>query len=107
MFIEEYWKLIVGITLGLSFVIFGTVFWDSATEDYYNKLNGETYEIDSCIQYMEPPLGSMMDRDECVQKRQIGGAFLGIGTVILWATLYFNKEQINILFKKYLSNDLK
>ena len=56
---------------------------------------------------MEPPLGSISDRDECVQKRQIGGAFLGIGTVILWATLYFNKEQINILFKKYLSNDLK
>ena len=107
MFIEEYWKLIIGITLGLSFLIFGTVFWDSATGDYYNKLNGETYEIESCIQYMEPPLGSISDRDECVQKRQIGGAFLGIGTVILWATLYFNKEQINILFKKYLSNDLK
>ena len=107
MFTEEYWKLIVGITLGLSFLIFGTVFWDSATDEYYNKLNGETYEIESCIQYMEPPLGSISDRYECVQKRQIGGAFLGIGTVILWATLYFNKEQINILFKKYLSNDLK
>ena len=107
MFIEDYWKLIIGITLGLSFLIFGTVFWDSATDEYYNKLNGETYEIESCIQYMEPPLGSISDRDECVQKRQIGGTFLGIGTVILWATLYFNKEQISILFKKYLSNDLK
>ena len=56
---------------------------------------------------MEPPLGSISDRDDCVQKRQIGGSFLGIGTVILWATLYFNKEEISILFKKYLSKSLK
>ena len=66
MFIEEYWKLVIGITLGLSFVIFGTVFWDSATEDYYEKLNNKTYKIESCIQYMD--LGSIADRDECVQK---------------------------------------
>ena len=107
MFIEEYWKLVIGITLGLSLLIFGTVFWDSATGDYYNKLNGETYEIETCFQYMEPPLGSLSARDECVEKRQIGGIFLGLGTLILWATLYFNKEQISILFKKYLSNELK
>ena len=88
-------------------LVFGSVFWNTATEDYYNKLNGETYEIETCIQYMEPPLGSISDRDECVEKRQIGGIFLGLGTLILWATLYFNKEQISILFKKYLSNELK
>ena len=107
MLIKEYWKLVIGITLGLSLLVFGTVFWDSATGDYYNKLNGETYEIETCIQYMEPPLGSISDRDECVEKRQIGGIFLGLGTLILWATLYFNKEQISMLFKKYLSNELK
>lgn len=107
MFIEEYWKLIIGITLGLSLLIFGTVFWDSATGDYYNKLNGETYEIETCIQYMEPPLGSISDRDDCVQKRQIGGIFLGIGTFTLWATIYFNKENINKLFKEYLWKSLK
>ena len=56
---------------------------------------------------MEPPLGSISDRDECVEKRQIGGIFLGLGTMTLWATLYFNKEQISMLFKKYLSNELK
>ena len=107
MFIEEYWKLIVGITLGLSFLIFGTVFWDSATGDYYSNLSQKNYEIETCAQYMDPPLASISDRDECVQKREIGGTFLGLGTCTLWATIYFNKEQINLLFKKYLSNDLK
>ena len=100
MFNEEYWKLVIGITLGLSFVIFGTVFWDSATEDYYEKLNDKTYEIESCIQYMD--LGSIADRDDCIQKKQIGGTFLFVGTLILWGTLYFNKEYLSILFKKYL-----
>ena len=101
MFTEEYWKLIVGITLGLSFLIFGIVFWDSATGDYYSNLSQKNYEIENCAQYMDPPLASISDRDECVQKRQIGGIFLAMGTITLWATLYFNKEQINILFKKY------
>jgi len=97
--IEEYWKLVIGITLGLSFLIFGTVFWDSATEDYHNKLNGKTYEIESCIQYMD--LGSIADRDECIQKKQIGGTFLAVGTLILWGTLFFNKNYLSIIFKKY------
>ncbi len=99
MFIEEYWKLVIGITLGLSFVIFGTVFWDSATEDYYEKLNNKTYKIESCIQYMD--LGSIADRDECVQKKQIGGTFLAVGTLILWGTLFSNKEYLSSIFKKY------
>jgi hypothetical protein len=99
VFIEEYWKLVIGITLGLSFVIFGTVFWDSATEDYYEKLNNKTYKIESCIQYMD--LGSIADRDECVQKKQIGGTFLAVGTLILWGTLFSNKEYLSSIFKKY------
>ncbi len=99
MFIGEYWKLVVGITLGLSLLIFGTVFWDSATEDYYEKLNDKTYEIDSCIQYMD--LGSIADRDECVQKKQIGAVFLVIGALILWGTLFFNKENLFAIFKEY------
>ena len=99
MFIEEYWKLIIGISLGLSFVIFGTVFWDSATEDYYEKLNNKTYKIESCIQYMD--LGSIADRDECVQKKQIGGTFLAVGILTLWGTLFFNKEYLSMIFKKY------
>ena len=99
MFIEEYWKLVIGITLGLSLLVFGTVFWDSATGDYYNKLNGETYEIETCIQYMEPPLGSIQDRDECVQKKQIGGIFLTFGTFTLWITIYLNKEYFELLFR--------
>ena len=52
--------------------VFGSVFWNTATEDYYNKLNGETYQIDNCLQYMEPPLSSMEERDDCNQKRQLG-----------------------------------
>ena len=59
MEIENYWKLVIGITFGVCMLVFGSVFWASATEDYYNKLNGETYEINSCLQYMEPPLSSM------------------------------------------------
>ncbi len=101
MFVEEYWKIVIGTTLGVCLLIFGAVFWDSATEDYYNKLNEKTYEIDSCIQYMEPPLGSMMDRDECLQKRQIGGSFIGVGTLILWGSLYLNKNYLSVLFEKY------
>ena len=107
MFILGYQKLVIGITLGLSFLIFGTVFWDSATEDYYNKLNGETYEIDSCMQYMEPPLGSIGDRDDCLQKRQIGGAFLAAGTFVLWGTLYINKELLSALIERYMQKPLK
>ena len=80
-------------------LIFGTVFWNRATEDNYNKLNGETYEIDSCLQYMEPPLASIQDRDECLQKRQFGGLFIVSGVVILWATIYINKDFIWQLLK--------
>ena len=81
-------------------LIFGSVFWNTATEDYYNKLNGETYEIDSCLQYMEPPLSSMEERDDCTQKRQLGGVFTAIGVVSLWATIYINKDYIMHLLKQ-------
>ena len=94
MDIEQYWKLTIGITLGICLVVFGSVFWNSATEDYYNKLNAKTYEIDSCLQYMEPPLSSMEDRDDCLQKRQFGGLFTGLGVMVLWATIYTNKHYI-------------
>jgi hypothetical protein len=100
VFVEEYWKLVIGTTLGVCLLIFGTVFWDNATEDYYNKLNGETYEIDSCLQYMEPPLGSIADRDECLQKRQIGVTFLTIGTFILWLTMYTNKHYLSTIINR-------
>ena len=81
-------------------LVFGSVFWNTATEDYYNKLNGETYEIDSCLQYMEPPLSSMEERDDCTQKRQLGGVFTAIGVVSLWATIYINKDYIMHLLKQ-------
>jgi hypothetical protein len=97
--IENYWKLVIGITFGVCMLVFGSVFWNTATEDYYNKLNGETYEIDSCLQYMEPPLSSMEDRDDCTQKRQLGGIFTVIGIVSLWATIYINKDYIFQLLK--------
>ena len=99
MEIENYWKLVIGITFGVCMLVFGSVFWNTATEDYYNKLNGETYEIDSCLQYMEPPLSSMEDRDDCTQKRQLGGIFTTIGIVSLWATIYINKNYILQLLK--------
>ncbi len=99
MEIENYWKLVIGITFGVCMLVFGSVFWNTATEDYYNKLNGETYEIDSCLQYMEPPLSSMEERDDCNQKRQLGGIFTTIGIVSLWATIYINKNYILQLLK--------
>ena len=99
MEIENYWKLVIGITFGVCMLVFGSVFWNTATEDYYNKLNGETYEIDSCLQYMEPPLSSMEERDDCTQKRQLGGIFTTIGVVSLWATIYINKNYILQLLK--------
>ena len=80
-------------------LVFGSVFWNTATEDYYNKLNGETYEIDSCLQYMEPPLSSMEERDDCTQKRQLGGIFTTTGIVSLCATIYINKDHIFQLLK--------
>ena len=81
-------------------LVFGSVFWNSATEDYYNPLNEETYEINSCLQDMEHPLNSMEDRDNCTQKRQIGGVFTTIGVVSLWATIYINKDYILQLLKE-------
>lgn len=99
MKIENSWKLVIGITFGVCMLVFGSVFWGSATEDYYNKLNGETYEIDSCLQYMEPPLSSIEERDDCTQKRQLGGIFTAIGAVSLWATIYLNKDYILQLMK--------
>ena len=99
MEIENYWKLVIGITFGVCMLVFGSVFWNTATEDYYNKLYGETYEINSCLQYMEPPLSSMEERDDCTQKRQLGGIFTTIGIVSLWATIYINKDYIFQLLK--------
>jgi len=46
--IENYWKLVIGATLGISLIIFGLAFWNSATEDYTSHLNDKTYEITSC-----------------------------------------------------------
>ena len=37
MDITEYWKTIIGITLGLSFLVFGLAFWNSATADDYTS----------------------------------------------------------------------
>ena len=94
MFILGYQKLVIGITLGLSFLIFGTVFWDSATEDYYNKLNGETYEIDSCMQYMEPPLGSIGDRDDCFRHYEA----IGLNTIPV--------SNIGFLYKRIFGDNM-
>ena len=48
---------------------------------------------------MEPPLSSMEDRDDCLQKRQFGGLFTGLGVMVLWATIYTNKDYILSLMK--------
>ena len=77
MEIENYWKLVIGTTLGISLIIFGLAFWNSATEDYVSHLNEKTYDISSCQQYMD--LGSIADRDDCLQKRKTGGIFISLG----------------------------
>ena len=101
MFTEKYWKLVIGTTLGICLLIFGTVFWDSGTEDYYNPVTEQTNKIETCSDYMEYPIYSIGDRDDCLQKRQLGGIFIGLGTLVLWGTLYLNKDYLSILFKKY------
>jgi hypothetical protein len=50
---------------------------------------------------MEYPMYSIGDRDECLQKRQTGGSFIGAGTLVLWGTLYLNKNYLSVLFEKY------
>ena len=100
MEIQDQWKLVIGTTLGICLVVFGLVFWNSATDDYYNKLNGETYEIESCLQYMEHPLNSIGDRDDCLEKRKLGGLFIGLGIFALWGTIYTNKNYLTEWMKQ-------
>ena len=94
MEIKNYWKLVIGTTLGICLIVFGLAFWNSATEDYYNTLNSQTYEFESCSQYMEYPLYSIGDRDNCLEKRKSGGLFIGLGIIALWGTLYTNKDYL-------------
>ena len=101
MFVEEYWKLVIGTTLGVCLLIFGAVFWESATEDVYNPVSEKTNKVETCSDYMEYPMYSIGDRDECLQKRQIGGSFIGAGTLVLWGSLYLNKNYLSTLFEKY------
>jgi len=96
--IEPYWKITIGITLGICLIIFGLAFWINATEDYYSHLNEKTYEIESCQQYMD--LGSIGDRDDCLQKRKLGGSFIGLGTAFLWGTIFTNKDYLLNLMKE-------
>ena len=94
MEIENYWKLVIGTTLGICLIVFGLAFWNSATEDYYNALNSQTYEFESCSQYMEYPLYSIGDRDDCLEKRKSGGLFIGLGIFTLWGTIYTNRDYL-------------
>ena len=49
---------------------------------------------------MDPPLSSIEERDDCIQKRQLGGIFTAFGVVTLWATIYINKDYIMKLMKE-------
>ena len=88
----------IGATLGISLIIFGLAFWNSATEDYTSHLNDKTYEITSCQQYMD--LGSIADRDDCLQKRKIGGIFISLGNDAVSAEIYTNKDYLTDLMKQ-------
>ena len=99
MNITEYWKTIIGVTLGISLLVFGLVFWNSATEDYYNPVTDQTNKVETCSDYMQYPMFSIGDRDECSQKKKIGGAFLGSGILTLWATIYINKDYLEKIMK--------
>ena len=98
MEIQDQWKLVIGTTLGICLVVFGLVFWNSATEDYVSHLNEKTYEISSCQQYMD--LGSIADRDDCLQKRKSGGVFISLGIFALWGTIYTNKDYLTDLMER-------
>ena len=99
MFVEEYWKLVIGATLGVCLLIFGAVFWESATEDVYNPVSEKTNKVETCSDYMQYPIFSVGDRDNCLQKRKVGGAFLGSGILVLWATIYINKDYLETIMK--------
>ena len=101
MFVEEYWKLVIGTTLGVCLLIFGAVFWESATEDVYNPVSENTNKVETFSDYMEYTMYSIGDRDECLQKRQLGGTLLGLGNIILCGPLYLNKDYLSTIFKKY------
>ena len=94
MEIQDYWKLVIGVTIGICLIIFGLAFWNNATEDRYNPVTEKTHEIKTCSQYMEYPLYSIGDRDDCLQKRKVGGFFIGLGIFTLWGTLYTNKDYL-------------
>ena len=98
MEIQDQWKLVIGTTLGICLVVFGLVFWNSATEDYVSHLNEKTYEIGSCQQYMD--LGSIADRDDCLQKRKSGGIFVSLGIFVLWGTIYTTKDYLTDLMER-------
>ena len=100
MFIKEYWKLVIGTTLGVCLLIFGAVFWESATEDVYNPVSEKTNKVETCSDYMEYPMYSIGDRDDCLQERKTGGIFISLGIIALWGTIYINKDYLTDLMER-------
>ena len=100
MEIQDYWKLVIGTTLGVSLIVFGLAFWNSATEDHYNPVTEKTHDIETCSDYMEYPIYSIGDRDDCLQERKTGGIFISLGIFALWGTIYTNKDYLTELMEQ-------
>jgi hypothetical protein len=45
-------------------------------------------------------LGSIADRDDCLQKRKTGGIFISLGIFALWGTIYTNKDYLTELMER-------
>ena len=101
MEIQDYWKLVIGITLGVSLIVFGLAFWNSAVEDHYNPVTEKTHVIETCSDYMEYPIYSIGDRDDCLDERKTGGIFISLGIFALWGTIYINKDYLQKLMENY------
>ena len=101
MEIQDYWKLVIGITLGVSLIVFGLAFWYSAVEDHYNPVTEKTHVIETCSDYMEYPIYSIGDRDDCLDERKTGGIFISLGIFALWGTIYTNKDYLQKLMENY------
>jgi hypothetical protein len=45
-------------------------------------------------------LGSIEDRDDCLQKRKSRGKFISLGIFALWGTIYTNRDYLTDLMER-------
>ena len=58
-------------------------------------------DFETCSDYMEYPIYSIGDRDDCLEERKTGGIFISLGIFALWGTIYLNKDYLQKLMETY------